>query len=90
MSGFDSFSSEDWESTAEISGYSAQRLADKLGISRRQLERVSRRQFGESPQRWLDRLRLVSGAKMLLEHKLVKSRSSTASRGRTMTCYRNE
>jgi AraC-like DNA-binding protein len=54
----ESYSQGDWSHLAELSGFRAGNLARELGISQRQTERYIKRQFGVSPQRWLNELRM--------------------------------
>ena len=53
-------------------GYRARDLARLCQVSPRQLERCFRRQFGRTPQEWLDELRLHEAPDMLRKRKQVK------------------
>ena len=46
-----------WEGLAEEAGYNAKKLAERCGVSRRQLERFFPRATGKTPQQWLNYLR---------------------------------
>jgi AraC-like DNA-binding protein len=64
--------SEIWIKLAEQSRYSAIVLAERLHISRRQLQRYTKKMFGSSPQRWLSERRLIVAPEMLKEYQLIK------------------
>lgn len=55
----------EWEALALASGYSAHRLANRFGISTRQLQRVFQSEFHTTPQVWLERCRLFRAWQML-------------------------
>ena len=46
-----------WEELAEEAGYNAKKLAERCGVSRRQLERFFPITTGKTPQQWLNYLR---------------------------------
>jgi AraC-like DNA-binding protein len=57
---------------AEKADYRAVNLAKSLGICRKQLERLTRRHFGQTPQRWLDNQRLDKAVVMLKRNETIK------------------
>lgn len=57
--------SEDWEGLAVQAGYDVGRLALIIGRSKRHLQRIIRKQFGCSPQEWLDQERLTRAPALL-------------------------
>lgn len=61
-----------WQAFARQSTWQAELLSRKLGISRRQLQRCTRKLFGCSPQDWLNRQRLALAVELLQEQRLVK------------------
>lgn len=60
-----SLKSPEWRRLARRAKYRAGGLAALLEVSRRQLQRHTRRAFGKSPQEWLDQERLKHAAKSL-------------------------
>ena len=61
-----------WHKMAGATGYSAERLAKEMNISRRQLQRYTQQIFGLSPQEWLNQERLVTAGDLLRQHRSVK------------------
>jgi AraC-like DNA-binding protein len=76
MARVDNFNQEQWVELARQAEYRAGALSEKLGISRRQLERITGRRFGRSPQSWLDQQRMMCAVVMLKERRSVKSIAS--------------
>lgn len=66
------FSPEQWEALAREVMYSAQRLASRLEMSPRNLQRLFKSRFRETPQKWLDRCRLQEAKRLLRASKSVK------------------
>ena len=64
---------ERWRGLAAKSRYRAKSLSMELQISRRQLERYTRRLFGLGPQRWLNGQRLANARELLMNEGSVKS-----------------
>jgi len=62
-----------WREMARSSAYQVDPLSRKWGLSRRQLERYSRKIFGCSPQKWLKGQRLLMAGKMLTRQPSVKT-----------------
>lgn len=52
--------------------YDPKRLAQLAGISVRQLQRIFRLRYGQSPQKWLDRQRIQAAERLLRQGKSVK------------------
>jgi AraC-like DNA-binding protein len=63
---------EHWLKWAQESGYDAELLAKRVGVSRWQLQRYTRATFGNSPQRWLNERRLIAAVSLLKELRSVK------------------
>jgi AraC-like DNA-binding protein len=61
-----------WHEMARRAGYKRDRLSALLEICPRQLQRVTLRIFGQSPQEWLDEQRLAAAAGLLRKHRSVK------------------
>ena len=61
---------ETWLLNARQSSYDAATLSEILQISRRQLQRQTKRIFGLSPQKWLDRQRLIEAVKLLKQSRI--------------------
>jgi AraC family transcriptional regulator len=55
-----------WEGLAESAHYNARELARLCDLSLRQLQRRFRREFGRSPQDWLNEKRLLAARTRLL------------------------
>ena len=55
----------DWQERARLAIWHAEKLADTCQVSSSQLRRFFAARFGESPQRWLDELRLWEAARLL-------------------------
>ncbi len=55
-----------WKMMAEGADYRPARLANLCGVSLRQLERQFQADLGESPRKWLRRLRMERAKKVLL------------------------
>jgi AraC-like DNA-binding protein len=68
-----SYNLEQWIKMAEKSCYSAKRLSKELNISRRQLERHTKKLFGLSPQRWLHKQRLMIAGTLLTQQRSIKT-----------------
>lgn len=66
------FSPEQWDALAREVVYSAQRLAVRLEMSPRSLQRLFKSKFHETPQKWLDRCRLQEAWRLLHASKTVK------------------
>ena len=62
----------DWASQGQNARYHACELAQLCRISPRQLERFFHEKFRQTPQHWLDELRLKNAAGLLLEGAHVK------------------
>jgi len=58
---------------AERSAYRVRGFAKELRISPRQLQRLTRRVFGQSPQEWLDEQRLIMAVPKLKRLRSVKA-----------------
>jgi AraC-like DNA-binding protein len=76
MARVDTLNQEQWIEMARQAEYRAGVLSQNLGISRRQLERITGRRFGRSPQGWLDEQRMLCAVVMLKERRSVKSIAS--------------
>jgi AraC-like DNA-binding protein len=61
-----------WAELAEESSYSAKILADRCGVSLRQLERYIPRVAGKTPQRWLNELRQQKAMELIASGQSVK------------------
>jgi AraC-like DNA-binding protein len=61
-----------WHKMAGATGYSAERLAKEMNISRRQLQRYTQHLFGLSPQEWLNQQRLTTAGELLKQYRSVK------------------
>ncbi len=55
----------DWMELAKQSKFTAELLAQRLKVSRWQLQRYTKRLFCQSPQRWLNDQRLILAAELL-------------------------
>jgi len=53
-------------------GFRAARLAAMLNLSRRQLQRLTLKLFGNSPQAWLDQQRMIAAPSALKETRSAK------------------
>lgn len=62
-----------WVTMARLAGYDATALANKMQISRRQLERYTSALFMQSPQRWLNEQRMTDAATMLKKQLRIKN-----------------
>jgi AraC-like DNA-binding protein len=62
----------DWVAIARQSRFLAPRMADQMGVSLRQLERVFREDVAMSPQEWLDHAKLWQCCALLLQSKRPK------------------
>jgi AraC-like DNA-binding protein len=62
----------EWNFMAKELAFKANAISNKLGVSRRQLQRYTRKLFGLSPQRWLKKQRLIAAGSMLMQHHSVK------------------
>jgi AraC-like DNA-binding protein len=60
---------EHWVKSAEKAGYQVAYLAKHFGICRKQLERWTKCQFGQSPQEWMDDQRLNKAFELLKQDK---------------------
>ncbi len=63
---------DQWPGHARQAQFSCKLLAMRFGISRRQLERVFRRQFNSPPKLWLRRERMTTAALLLRQGHAVK------------------
>jgi AraC-like DNA-binding protein len=63
---------QDWAERAQVAKWSAATLAQDCGVSPRQLQRYFQRQFGRSPQDWLNEERLKAAPPKLLSGQPVK------------------
>lgn len=54
-----------WLHLAEHAGFQSCRLAQQIGLSRRQVERYIKRHFGLSPQQWLRQLRMARAIELI-------------------------
>jgi AraC-like DNA-binding protein len=61
-----------WEELAEEAGYNAKKLAERCGVSRRQLERYFPRVTGKTPQQWLNYLRQQKALELIASGQSVK------------------
>jgi AraC-like DNA-binding protein len=61
-----------WQQLARASSYRPGLMSKKLGICERQLERISRRLFGDPPRTWLSEQRLMEAPGLLQTHRSVK------------------
>ena len=66
-----------WAELAEAAHYNANKLAQLLNRSPRQLRRQFKRRVGTSPQEWLDKLRMVRAPTHLLSNDSVKETAAT-------------
>jgi len=73
MTNFDASDRAYWREMARKAGYNANVLAEELGISRRHLQRYTRKLFERSPQAWLEEQRLALAVGLLKEHRSVKT-----------------
>ena len=64
---------EEWKGLAETAHFNARALAQLCGLSIRQLQRDFRRQFGSSPQHWLNEQRIATARELLLSGLSVKA-----------------
>ena len=64
-----------WEELAEEAGYNAKKLAERCGISLRQLERFIPRATGKPPQQWLNYLRQQKAVELIASGLSVKEAS---------------
>lgn len=69
---------DDWEKRAEEAGYTATKMALKLGVTLRLLESFFRARFGEGPHDWMVRMRMTHAAGLLRAGIPVKIVSSQA------------
>jgi len=63
---------QDWPKRARAAKWCAVMLAENCGVSLRQLQRHFRRQFGRTPQDWLNEQRLKAAPPKLLSGSPVK------------------
>jgi AraC-like DNA-binding protein len=63
----------EWEELARAAGFRCSELARLCRLSTRQLRRQIRRQFGRSPQDWLNEHRIIAAQQLLLNGHLVKT-----------------
>jgi len=61
-----------WEELAEEAGYNPKNLADRCGVSLRQLERFIPQATGKTPQRWLNDLRQQKACELIASGQSVK------------------
>ena len=61
----------EWENLAQKSNYSSQTVAEIIGISSRQLQRLVRDKFGTTPSEWLNDLRLRDAAQRLNQGEMI-------------------
>jgi len=61
---------------AQKARYNANNLARLYGISKRQLQRIFRRQGVYTPQQWLDEQRIIAAKQLLLSGCMVKQVAS--------------
>ncbi len=54
-----------WIHLAEHAGFQSCRLAQQIGLSRRQVERYIKRHFGLTPQQWLRQLRMTRAVELI-------------------------
>ena len=64
-----------WEGLAEEAGYNAKKLAERCGVSLRQLERFIPRATGKPPQQWLNYLRQQKAIGLIASGASVKETS---------------
>jgi AraC-like DNA-binding protein len=67
---------EHWVKSAEKAGYQVAYLAKHFGICRKQLERWTKCQFGQSPQEWMDDQRLNKAFELLKQDNSLKEVAS--------------
>ncbi len=63
---------EHWRSLAQRADYNLQTVAQLVGVSVRQLERLCQRELGCTPTEWLDRERMAAAVRLLTEGQAVK------------------
>jgi AraC-like DNA-binding protein len=63
---------QDWLELAKQTGFKASALAEKLNVSRWALHRHTKKLFGQSPQAWLNKQRLVLAVEMLKDCNSIK------------------
>jgi len=61
-----------WEGLAEEASYNAKKLAERCGISLRQLERFIPQATGKTPQQWLNYLRQQKASELIASGQSVK------------------
>ena len=61
-----------WEGLAEEAGYNAKKLAERCGVSLRQLERFIPTATGKTPQQWLNYLRQQKAFELIASGQSVK------------------
>ena len=61
-----------WEGLAEEAGYNVKKLAERCGVSRRQLERFFPSATGKTPQQWLNYLRQQKAFQLIASSQSVK------------------
>jgi len=62
-----------WEGLAEEAGYNVKKLAERCGVSRRQLERFFPQATGKTPQQWLNYLRQQKAFELIASGQSVKA-----------------
>jgi AraC family transcriptional regulator len=62
----------DWGALSERAGYRVGTLADRVGVTERQLRRYFRAKFGQSPHSWMAESRLQGVRELLAEGNPVK------------------
>ena len=67
-----SIGTQRWSELAKQSGFNARVLAAKLNISRWILHRHTKKLYGQSPQTWLNEVRLTLAAEMLKDCDSIK------------------
>ena len=60
-------STREWKQLAVESDYRTQKLAKLVSLSRKQVERIIRREFDSTPRAWLDERRLLEAGNRLLK-----------------------
>lgn len=54
-----------WVELAQLAGFNSHRLAQLIGLSRRQVERYVKRHFALTPQQWLRQLRMAHAGELI-------------------------
>lgn len=63
---------EDWRQLAISARYDSRNLAELIKITPRQLQRIFRNEFGQTPQDWLNEQRILAAKQLLRTGEAVK------------------